>query len=139
MLQLFGDLGNTRDGAGWGRVQQCFHPDARMTYTTADGTLVSELLSDCFEEFATDGAAEPPFDRRILSVTQAEDVASVLLEMHRGSETEDQTWVDLQSLLRIDAVWKDMNKPATHSSNAGWAAPNASDSSSGHSARIALP
>ena len=111
-----------------------------MTYTTADGTFVSELLSDCFEEFpAKDGAPEPPFDRRILSATQAEDVASVLLEMHRGSETEDQTWVDLQSLLRIDAVWKDMNKPATRGSNAGWAAPNASDSSSGHSARIALP
>ena len=62
------------------KFEECFHPDARMTFTAADGQLVSIPISDCVEEWATYG----PWERRILSVTQAGDVASVMLEMHQG-------------------------------------------------------
>lgn len=111
------------------KFEECFHPDARMTFT-ADGQLVSIPISDCVEEWATYG----PWERRILSVTQAGDVASVMLEMHQdgdaasvvqelypGRPGERNYWVDIHSLLRIDGKWKDMNKTATHGSRAGWA------------------
>jgi hypothetical protein len=112
------------------KFRECFHPDARMTFTGADGQLVSLLISDCFEEWATYG----PWDHRILSVTQAGDVASVMLEMHQtgaaaavieqlhpGQPGTTNSWVDIHSLLRIDGTWKDMNKTATHGSKADWA------------------
>ena len=58
---------------------------------------------------------------RILSVVQAGDLASVLLEMHWPNDPVDDAWVDIHSLLRINGVWTDMNKTATHASRAGWA------------------
>ena len=112
------------------KFEECFHPDARMTFTAGDGQLVSLLISDCFDEWATYG----PWGHRILSVTQAGDVASVMLEMHQtgdaasvvqemypGAPEEKNSWVDIHSLLRIDGTWKDMNKTATHGSRAEWA------------------
>ena len=68
------------------------------------------------DEFAKD------WEHRILSMTQAGDVASVMLEMHSAAEGPSTGWVDIHALLRIDGVWKDMNKTATHVSRAGWAA-----------------
>ena len=112
------------------KFQECFHPDARITFTNADGRLVSMLIRDCIEEWATYG----PYERRILSVTQAGDVASVMLEMHQDPDassvaaglypemaSEGNSWVDIHSLLRIDGKWTDMNKTATHSSRAAGA------------------
>jgi hypothetical protein len=117
------------------KFEECFHPDARITFTAANGELVSLLIRDCFEEWATYG----PWERRILSVTQAGDVASVMLEMHQAPDAASvidelhpgqpgvrNYWVDIHSLLRIDGEWKDMNKTATHGSRAGWAGADAS-------------
>lgn len=100
------------------KFQECFHPDARMTVTDEAGTLHSVLISDCIEDWATSGHCE----RRILSVTQAGDVASVMVEMHDAPPTDTtHSWVDIHSLLRVNGEWKDMNKTATHGSRAGWA------------------
>ena len=112
------------------KFQECFHPDARITFTTADGALVSMVIRECFEEWATYG----PWERQILSVMQAGDVASVMLEMHQTGDAasamqerypappdQKNSWVDIHSLLRIDGTWKDMNKTATHGSRAEWA------------------
>lgn len=115
VIQLYIDGFNQRDSK---KFKEAFHEDARITFTNEDGELFSELLSDCFEEWA---AEEANYTVRILSVTQAGDVASVMLEMH--TIDPDDTWVDIHSLLRINGVWKDMNKTATHSSRAAWAAP----------------
>ena len=54
-------------------------------------------------------------------MTQAGDVASVLLEMHIADDSPGMGWVDIHALLRIDGVWKDMNKTATHADGAAWA------------------
>jgi hypothetical protein len=101
----------------------------RGSSTYRDGTLYKGFIADSFEEWAT-----PPAQRivgRILSVTQAGDIASVLLGFGNVDDLSDG-WVDLHTLLRIDRVWKIMNKTATHCSRAAWAAPNASD---GHQAQ----
>src|SRR4051794_8594061 len=75
------------------KFEECFHPDARITYTDADGILFSLPISDCFADWATFG----PWERRILSVTQAGDVACVMLQMHRGLPMEENSWVDIHS------------------------------------------
>ena len=103
------------------KFAECFHPDARITFTDAAGKLLSLPISDCFADWATSG----PWQRRILSVTQAGDVACVMLQMHRGLPNEENSWVDIHSLLRINGRWTDMNKTATHTSRAGWAASDA--------------
>ena len=54
-------------------------------------------------------------------MTQAGDVASVLLEMQTADDPPGVGWVDIHALLRINGVWKDMNKTATNVSRAGWA------------------
>ena len=66
---------------------------------------------------------EPPMRNivgRVISVTQAEDVAVVLLGFDNIDDLA-HSWVDVHSLLRIDGVWKIMNKTATHSSRGAWA------------------
>jgi hypothetical protein len=63
---------------------------------------------------------------RVISVTQAGDIASVLLGFDNADDLSDG-WVDLHTLLRIDGAWKIMNKTATHCSRAAWAAPTVSD------------
>jgi ketosteroid isomerase-like protein len=103
---------------------QAFHEDAWIFFTHRDGTLYKGLIADSFEEWAT-----PPAQRivgRVISVTQAGDIASVLLGFDNADDLFDG-WVDLHTLLRIDGTWKIMNKTATHCSRAAWAAPKAHD------------
>jgi len=63
-----------------------------------------------------------------ISVTQAGDIASVLLGFDDVSDASDPShghgtsWVDFHTLLRINGVWKITNKTATHTTRAGWAA-----------------
>jgi Putative lumazine-binding len=102
------------------KFREAFHPDARITFTDRDGDLASELISDCFEDWTSE-----PGDNiygRIISVTQAGDVASVLLGFDWKPDLADG-WVDIHSLLKLDGTWKIMNKTATHASRAAWAAP----------------
>ena len=48
----------------------------------------------------------------------------MLLEMHTADDSPGMGWVDIHALLRLDGVWKDMNKTATHVSRGvgqhGW-------------------
>jgi len=106
------------------KFRETCHEDARITFSDAAGDLSSELVSDLFEEWAApwEGVPGDEFVLRIVSVTQAGDgdVACVVLEMHTPNDPSN-AWVDIHSLLRIDGVWKDTNKTATHRSRAGWA------------------
>lgn len=111
------------DGFNDGDIEKfkaAFHPDARITFTDRDGALASYLIYDCIENWAS----EPGDDigGRIISVTQAGDVASVLLGFDYKPDLSDG-WVDIHSLLKLDGTWKIMNKTATHVSRAAWAAP----------------
>ena len=119
VIQLYVDGFNQSD---INKFKEAFHEDARITFTNADGELSSELLSDLFEEWSApwEGVEGDEFVLRVLAVTQAGDVASVVLEMYTPNDLSN-AWVDIHSLLRIDGVWKDMNKTATHSSRAAWA------------------
>ena len=106
------------------KFKQAFHEDAWIFFTHRDGTLYKGLIADSFDEWAT-----PPPQRivgRVISVTQAGDIASVLLGFDTADDLSDG-WVDLHNLLRIDGTWKIMNKTATHCSRAAWAAPQAPD------------
>jgi hypothetical protein len=47
----------------------------------------------------------------VISVTQAGDIASVLLGLDNADDLSDG-WVNLHTLLRIDGAWKIMNKTA---------------------------
>jgi hypothetical protein len=119
VVQLYIDGFNEGD---IGKFREAFHPDARITYTTPDGRLVSNLIYDCIENWASEPGDD--IEGRIISVTQAGDVASVLLGFDYKPDLSDG-WVDIHSLLRLDGTWKIMNKTATHASRADWAAPNA--------------
>ena len=85
-----------------------------------DGSLVQYPVSKSLDEWVGEDFWKD-WEHRILSVTQAGDVASVMLEMHPASVGPSDGWIDIHALLRIDGVWKDMNKTATHVSRAGWA------------------
>jgi hypothetical protein len=65
---------------GWkgdvNKFKEAFHEDAWIFFTDADGVLHKDLLTDRFETWA---AANRHIEGRIISVTQAGDVASVLL------------------------------------------------------------
>jgi len=100
------------------KFRKAFHEDAWIFFTRADGSLFKHLISDSFEEWA----APPKSDitGRIISVTQAGDVANVLLGFDNNIDLSS-CWVDFHSLLRIDGIWKITNKTATHSSRAGGA------------------
>ena len=111
------------DGFNDGDIEKfraAFHPEARITFTMPDGELVSKLIYDCIEDWAS----EPGNDirGRIISVTQAGDVASVLLGFDYLPDLANG-WVDIHSLLKLGDAWKIMNKTATHASRAAWAAP----------------
>lgn len=121
VVQLYIDGFNDCDVA---KFKNAFHEDAWIFFTYRDGTLYKGLIADSFEEWAT-----PPAGRivgRVISVTQAGDIASVLLGFDNANDLSDG-WVDLHTLLRIDGAWKIMNKTATHGSRAAWAAPTVSD------------
>jgi hypothetical protein len=106
---------------GWkgdvNKFKEAFHEDAWIFFTDADGVLHKDLLTDCFERWA---AANRHIEGRIISVTQAGDVASVLLGWDNIT-APSRSFVDFHALLRINGVWKITNKTATHSSRAAWA------------------
>jgi hypothetical protein len=96
--------------------KEAFHEDAWIFFTDAEGRLHNRLISERFEDWAT--PPKPRITGRIISVTQAGDVASVLLG-YDSADGPAESWVDFHALLRIDGVWKITNKTATHSSRAG--------------------
>ena len=101
------------------KFKQAFHENAWIFFTNPDGSLHRGLIADAFEEWAAQGAHVAS---RIISVTQAGDIATVLLGFDNADDLTNG-WVDLHALLRIDGVWKITNKTATHCSRAAWAAP----------------
>ena len=107
---------------GWkgdvNKFKEAFHEDAWIFFTDAEGVLHTDLLTDRFEAWA---AANRHIEDRIISVTQAGDVASVLLGWDNLTDPT-HSYVDFHALLRIDGAWKITNKTATHSSRAAWAA-----------------
>jgi hypothetical protein len=116
VVQLYVDGFNDGDAE---KFKQAFHEDAWIFFTNPDGGLYRGLVADAFDEWAAQGAHVAS---RIISVTQAGDIASVLLGFDNADDLTNG-WVDLHTLLRIDGVWKITNKTATHSSRAAWAAP----------------
>ena len=100
------------------KFKEAFHEDAWIFFTDADGTLHKDLLTDRFEAWA---ATKKHIVGRFISVTQAGDVASVLLGFDNTTDPS-ASFVDFHALLRIDGIWKITNKTATHSSRAAWAA-----------------
>lgn len=99
------------------KFKEAFHEDAWIFFTDADGVLHNGLLADRFERWA---AANRHIEGRVIAVTQAGDVASVLLG-YDDTTDPSASFVDLHALLRIDGIWKITNKTATHSSRAAWA------------------
>ena len=118
VIQLYIDGLNQADVD---KLRECFHENAWAAWTTEeDGGLVQHPVQEVLGDWTSDSFPKG-WTHRILSVTQAGDVASVLLEMHTADDSPGMGWVDIHALLRIDGVWKDMNKTATHVSRAGWA------------------
>jgi hypothetical protein len=113
VVQLYVDGFNESSVA---KFKKAFHEDAWIFFTDAEGGLHKHLISEEFEDWAT--PPKPHITGRIISVTQAGDVANVLLGFDVATGPAD-SWVDFHSLLRIDGVWKITNKTATHSSRAG--------------------
>jgi ketosteroid isomerase-like protein len=113
VVQLYVDGFN---GGGVAKFREAFHEDAWIFYTDAEGALHKNVIRNSFEGWAK--PAERTITGRIISVTQAGDVASVLLGFD-SSEGKASSWVDFHSLLRIDGVWRITNKTATHHSRAG--------------------
>jgi hypothetical protein len=96
--------------------EEAFHNDAWIFFTEADGTLVKAPTRDCYQEWAS--SPNPNIKGRIVTVTQAGEIANVLLGWDDPAEGAD-SWVDLQNLIRLDGVWKITNMTATHTSRAG--------------------
>jgi len=110
VMQLYIDGFNENDV---GMFKEAFHEDAWIFFTEADGSLRKSLISERFETWAA-----PPSGGvigRIISVTQVGDAASVQCTWDVASD-RSRSFVDFHNLLRIDGVWKIMNKTATHSS-----------------------
>jgi hypothetical protein len=118
VVQLYIDGFNDHDVD---KFKQAFHEDAWIFFTDPDGTLHKGPIANSFEEWATPPAKSWLLVGRVLSVTQAGDIASVLLGFDNADDLSDG-WVDFHTLLRIDGVWKITNKTATHSTRAAWAA-----------------
>ncbi len=104
--------------------RQSFHEDCWIFCTSPDGSLEHEPISNQFEYWAADTPLE--IVGRIISVTQAGDIATVLLGFDYAPDLSDG-WIDIHNLLRIDGRWWITNKTATHCSMAGWAAPALKD------------
>ncbi len=117
VVQLYIDGFNQASIASF---REGFHENAWWACTMPDGSLVQHPVAESLDEWVGDTFVKD-WEHRILSVTQAGDVASVVLEMHSASDGPSNGWVDIHALLRIGGVWKDMNKTATHVSRAGWA------------------
>jgi ketosteroid isomerase-like protein len=123
VVQLYVDGFNNCDV---NKFKEAFEPDAWIFFTDADGVLQKHLLSEWFEDWAAPPTAN--IVSRFIEVTQAGDVAWVLLGFDDESDPSDPThkhigsWVDHHSLLRINGAWKITNKSATHYTRAAWAA-----------------
>ena len=100
------------------KLKEAFHEDAWIIFTDAARTLRKDLISNQFGNWAGPSRDSRRITGRVISVTQAGYVASVLLGFD-SSEGKGSSWVDFHALLRIDGVWKITNKTATHSSRAG--------------------
>ncbi|MCC5902202.1 MAG: nuclear transport factor 2 family protein [Halomonas sp.] len=103
------------------KLQQAFHKDAWIFALDADGVLATDLISDRFERWANSQRA---VKSRFIAITQAGEVASVLLGFDNSENLED-SWVDVIALLKIQGSWKITNKSAVHSTRAAWARPSA--------------
>ena len=115
VVQLYVDAFNGYDVA---KFKEAFHEDAWIFFTDAEGRLHNNLISESFAGWTT--PPNPRITGRIISVTQAGDVANVLLGFDSANGPSD-SWVDFHSLIRIGGVWKITNKTATHRSRAGGA------------------
>jgi hypothetical protein len=107
------------DAFGEGRTAmfvEAFHEDAWIFFTYPDGSFYKSRISDCFEDWAA--APHPQINGRIVSVSQAGDIANVLLGFDDINDPTN-SWVDSHNLIRVDGVWKITNKTATHTSRAG--------------------
>src|SRR5215218_4826624 len=109
------------DAFGAGNInmfKEAFHEDAWIFYTDADGNLVTRLISECFQEWSQPAGSKA--NGRVISVTQAGDIANVLLGWDRPDDMTN-SYVDLHNLIRIAGAWKITNKTATHTARAGGA------------------
>ena len=100
------------------KFKEAFYEGGSFFSTDDGGALYKAPVSDCFKDWT-----RPHADHvvgRFISVIQAGDVAVVVLGSD-NSEGKSLSWIDVHSLLRIDGVWKIMNKTATHNSRGAWA------------------
>lgn len=104
---------------GMEKLQEAFHKDAWIFALDADGALATDLISDRFERWAN---SHRKVASRFIAVTQAGEVASVLLGFDNSENLED-SWVDVIALVKVDGSWKITNKTAAHSTRAAWAKP----------------
>ncbi|MFU1518938.1 nuclear transport factor 2 family protein [Vreelandella alkaliphila] len=101
------------------KLEEAFHKDAWIFALDADGALATDLISDRFERWADSHRA---VQSRFIAVTQAGEIASVLLGFDNSENLED-SWVDAVALIKVDGTWKITNKTAAHSTRAAWARP----------------
>jgi hypothetical protein len=83
------------DGFGTGDAtlfEEAFHDDAWIFVTHADGTLVKEPTKDGYQERATASTPNPNIKRRIATVTQAGQIANVLLGWDDPAEGRTPGW-----------------------------------------------
>ncbi|MGJ7459323.1 nuclear transport factor 2 family protein [Halomonas sp. RA08-2] len=104
---------------GMDKLREAFHKDAWILALDAEGGFSKDLISDRFERWA---ASHRQVRGRVIQVTQAGEVASVLLGFDNTENLAD-SWVDVLALLKLDGVWKITHKSAVHSSRADWAKP----------------
>ena len=112
VVQFYVDGHGSRDIAIF---KEAFHEDARIFYTDPEGTLHQNPIKDSFDWWANHMARSKG---RIVSVTQAGDIASVILRIGDPTDESNQ-WMDIHSLIRVNGAWKITNKTATHASRAG--------------------
>lgn len=101
------------------KLEEAFHKEAWIFALDVDGVLVTDLISDRFERWAN---SQRTVKSRFIAVTQAGEVASVLLGFDNSENPED-SWVDVITLIKREGTWKITNKTAAHSSRAAWAKP----------------
>ena len=121
VVQLYIDGFNNGDAEV---LREAFHPDARIAFTERVGELQSWRIYDRVEEWGPTDLDDPSVYGRIIDVTQAGEVACVVLGFDWKPDLSDG-WVDIHQLLKLDGTWKITNKTATHASRAAWAAPAA--------------
>lgn len=102
------------------KLQEAFHKEAWIFALDAEGTLATDLISDRFERWANSQRA---VKSRFIAITQAGEVASVLLGFDNSENLED-SWVDVIALLKVQGSWKITHKSAAHSTRAAWAKPS---------------